>query len=399
MNVAPSASVTGTAPLHEARRLLRARPAIAAILVAAAVSTALPLAPAIALAQSAGELLGTVRDAQGVPLAGAMIEVAGTRAATTSGTDGSFRLQRVPAGRRTIQARRIGFHPAETSLLLPEGRGATFDIVMQRATPILDAVFVQGTAQRTHLRLAGFYGRRDKGLGHFFTREDIDRRAPMRTTDLLRTIPGVRLRMLDAGRSMLFFRGASCPPMVWVDGTPLAAAYFDPDLITPHTIEGIEVYSGPSTVPPQFSESRQMGSCGAIIIWSRAEIPPPRRRSEAQHARMLTDLVERNRIFTADQVDTAATIADSASARPTYPDRLLHEGTAGRVVAEFVVDTLGRVERETLGVVSSSHREFADAVMVALTRAIFRPAIRNGRRVRQLVQQPFSFDPGVVPED
>ena len=78
----------------------------------------------------------------------------------------------------------------------------------------------------------------------------------------------------------------------------------------------------------------------------------------------LAALVEGNRIFTADQVDTAAIIADSASATPTYPERLLHEGLAGQVIAEFVVDTLGRVEHETLGVVSSSHREFSDAVMV-----------------------------------
>lgn len=339
-------------------------------------------------------LTGYVRDAEGVPLSGATIEIAGTRSSATSDASGGFRIQRAPAGRLIIQARRIGFRPAETSIQMPSSGDATLEVVMERTVPILDPVLVEGLRARSNMRLAAFYDRREKGLGHFFTREDIDRRSPMRTTDLLRTLPGVRLRTIDASRSVVFFRGSSCPPMVYIDGSPMNAGYFDPDLITVNSIEGIEVYPGPSTVPPQFTESRQMGSCGVIVIWSRSEIPPPRRRTNAENARALTELVERNRIFTADQVDTVAMIADSIAATPLYPERLLHERTSGQVVAEFVVDTMGRVERETLGVVSSSHREFADAVMVALTRALFRPAIRNGRRVRQLVQQPFSFDAG-----
>ena len=380
MSTTTNAVSVGPAPV---RRITRLVPAI--LLVTAA----LPLS-----ADAQRTLTGYVRDAAGVPLSGATIEIQGTRASATSDASGGFRIQRAPEGRLLVQARRIGFTPAETSIQMPSSGEATVEVVLERTVPILDAVLVEGLRARSNPRIAAFYERRDKGLGHFFTRADIDRRSPMRTTDLLRTLPGVRIRQIDPSRSVLYFRGSTCPPMVYIDGSPMAAGYFDPDLITVGSLEGIEVYSGPSTVPPQFTESRQMGSCGAILIWTRAELPPPRRRSNAENARALAELVERNRIFTADQVDTAAVIADSIAATPLYPERLLHERTSGQVVAEFVVDTLGRVERETLGVVSSSHREFADAVMAALTRAIFRPAVRNGQRVRQLVQQPFTFDAG-----
>ena len=371
-----------------ARRISRLVPAM----LLAAMSAASP-----ATADAQQTLSGYVRDADGVPLSGATIEIAGTRSSVTSDASGGFRIQRAPAGRLIVQARRIGFKPAETSIQMPSDGEATLEVVMERTVPVLDPVLVEGLRARQNLRLAAFYERRDKGLGHFFTREDIDRRSPMRTTDLLRSLPGVRQRTIDNARSVLYFRGSSCPPMVYIDGSPMAAGWFDPDLITVGSIEGIEVYSGPSTVPPQFTESRQMGSCGVIVIWSRTEIPPPRRRTNAENARALAELVERSRIFTADQVDSIAIIADSLAATPMYPERLLHERTSGRVIAEFVVDTTGRVERETLGLVSSTHREFADAVMVALTRALFRPAIRNGQRVRQLVQQPFNFDAGNQP--
>lgn len=370
------------------------RPRIAAT---AALALALALSPAWLVAQRAGTLTGTVQDADGIPITGVTLAVSGTRSTATTDADGHFRLQNVAAGRLIIQARRLGFRPNETSVQLDGGATLDLSLTLERVVPTLEPVHVEGQRDEMSARLAGFYMRRDKGVGRFITRADIDRRSPFRTTDLLRSIPGVRVRMVDSFRSVLYFRGASCAPLIFLDGAPAAAGYFDPDLISPGSIEGIEVYSGPSTVPPQFIHSRRQGSCGVIVIWSRSELPPRRRRGPAENARALEDLVENNRIFTADQVDTAAILTDTLKARPLYPERLFFERTAGRVVAEFVVDTTGRVETETMGVVSSSHREFADAVMAALVRALFRPAIRNGRRVRQLVQQPFTFEPGELP--
>ncbi|MGH7720447.1 MAG: TonB family protein [Gemmatimonadaceae bacterium] len=67
-------------------------------------------------------------------------------------------------------------------------------------------------------------------------------------------------------------------------------------------------------------------------------------------------------------------------------------GATGGVVAEFVVDTAGRVELETFNVVSSTHPRFTEAVRRALPAARFTPALLAGRRVRQLVQLPFRFE-------
>ena len=65
----------------------------------------------------------------------------------------------------------------------------------------------------------------------------------------------------------------------------------------------------------------------------------------------------------------------------------------GVVVAEFVVDTTGRVEPETFSVVSSPHLLFSHAVYEAIAPARFTPARRGGRSVRQVVQMRFRFTP------
>ena len=66
-------------------------------------------------------------------------------------------------------------------------------------------------------------------------------------------------------------------------------------------------------------------------------------------------------------------------------------GVPGQVLAEFVVDTLGHVEIDTFGVISSTNPKFTQAVQRVLPEWAFAPAMLNGKRVRQLVQQPFNF--------
>jgi TonB family protein len=80
-----------------------------------------------------------------------------------------------------------------------------------------------------------------------------------------------------------------------------------------------------------------------------------------------------------------------AQGAPHYPDALRVMGIEGRVLARFVVDTLGRVEGASVELIEVSHVLFADAVREALARARYIPAEAGGQHVRQLVVQPFLF--------
>lgn len=79
------------------------------------------------------------------------------------------------------------------------------------------------------------------------------------------------------------------------------------------------------------------------------------------------------------------------SAVPAYPDILRQAGVEGDVVVTFVVDTTGRVDISTFKVVRKTHDLFATAVQNALPRMRFIPAETSRGKVRQVVQQPFSF--------
>ncbi len=76
---------------------------------------------------------------------------------------------------------------------------------------------------------------------------------------------------------------------------------------------------------------------------------------------------------------------------PRYPDILRSGGVEGSVLAQFVVDTTGRVEIASFKVLRSDHAMFEQAVRSALPNMRFLAAEVGGRKVKQLVQQPFVF--------
>lgn len=76
---------------------------------------------------------------------------------------------------------------------------------------------------------------------------------------------------------------------------------------------------------------------------------------------------------------------------PRYPAALREAGVQGRVVVQFVVDTMGRAELGDLQVVETPHALFAESVRTALARYRFSVGEAGGRKVRTRVQLPFEF--------
>ncbi|HEY0777508.1 MAG TPA: energy transducer TonB [Gemmatirosa sp.] len=95
------------------------------------------------------------------------------------------------------------------------------------------------------------------------------------------------------------------------------------------------------------------------------------------------------------EVDTLAE-PDPATMVPTYPPVLKAQGVGGTVVVKFVVDTMGRVDMRTFRVLRTDDTAFTRAVRATVARAEFLPALLDGRKVRQYVEQPFTFAVDVV---
>jgi hypothetical protein len=88
---------------------------------------------------------------------------------------------------------------------------------------------------------------------------------------------------------------------------------------------------------------------------------------------------------------TKPVVPVAGSPYPSFPIDLRRAGVSGCVLAQFVVDTMGRADRGTLKLLAYSDREFVQSIWDVLPRMRFSPAELDGRKVRQLVQQPFTF--------
>jgi bla regulator protein blaR1 len=77
---------------------------------------------------------------------------------------------------------------------------------------------------------------------------------------------------------------------------------------------------------------------------------------------------------------------------PVYPSALAGAHIEGEVLAQFVVDTSGQVLPGSLRIVRSTDSLLTQAVRAAVPSMRFVPPELNGRKVRQLVQQPYYFD-------
>jgi hypothetical protein len=224
-----------------------------------------------ASAQSVGAISGTVKDSAGTPIPGVEVVLLQLKGAVYSDSLGVFRFANIPAGKRELHFRRLGFAPKSVDTEIGEGKTVDVAIVLDASATSIEGMTVEEATRRRQM-LSDFYDRSSRGFGHFVTRDQIEKRNPMNLSDMMRMIPGARLTPVrGTGQAALRFSRAQgprdCPPQYWVDGVKTWNLNIDD--IVPQDVEGIEVYSGASTVPPQFNTKEGTTVCGVILIWTR----------------------------------------------------------------------------------------------------------------------------------
>jgi periplasmic protein TonB len=95
-------------------------------------------------------------------------------------------------------------------------------------------------------------------------------------------------------------------------------------------------------------------------------------------------------VFSVLEVDIAAVRAAN-SAAPAYPLKMLQAHISGSVAAQYIVDTTGFADTASFHVLNSPRPEFIQAVKDVLPYMRFEPAKIGNTRVRQLVEQQFTF--------
>jgi hypothetical protein len=215
--------------------------------------------PVATLRRGSARLSGVVRDYKGKPVNNASVSVPGTGVEGRTQDTGAYTLSNLPAGTQPVEVRVIGLEPKSVTVDLARHHLTTLDITLDRPVQTLDAVRVYGTGNS---RLAEFERRVKAGWGHILTPGDIEKRHAFKTTDLFRTIPGVRVVPGRFGDVVLL---RNCRPTVYVNGMRMddnAATDID-QLANPEEITGVEVYTTASR-PMEFWGN----NCGSVVIWA-----------------------------------------------------------------------------------------------------------------------------------
>lgn len=344
--------------------------------------------------QNRVDLRGVVTDTANLPIFGATVSVAGEPSSFITNELGEFRIRNVAPGTVQIRARRLGFVPSELQLDLDAQKSAPTVRFRLSALPSnAPTVVVTASRARYPSRLAGFYDRlRKRSGGQFVERRDIDQQNSRSLTQLLSGLPGVNSVQFRNGGSAVRLRGRACRPLVWLDGVPMPAGEVDLDAFPANTLQGVELYLGSTSAPPDFSGAQGSSNCGTILLWSRGrdtELPKDSKPRTVDIEQLAASLA----IFTSDQVDAQAKLEKPSPLQVVYPPSLFAARVPGTVAAEFVVGTDGQIEEGTFAIVSSSDILFSDAVARGLRGVEYSPAQRHGIAVRQVVQLRFSFDP------
>jgi len=235
-----------------------------------AIGALLSIAVALPAQVRTGAISGTVHDSAGHPIP--FVEVTAIKAARSVRSDslGHFLINDIPAANSDISFRRLSFAPVILLIAVPPEDTTEVEVTLGYVATQLTGVVVQEHPEQLRT-LVAFESRRVEGLGRFITRAQIEKRNPLRLTDMLRSIPGTMIITGDNGRSAVrFTRGTSprCAPQYIVDG--MQAANFTLDDMPPTDVEGIELYSGSAGVPPEYNRLFGTSSmCGTVIIWSR----------------------------------------------------------------------------------------------------------------------------------
>ncbi|MGW8266388.1 MAG: carboxypeptidase regulatory-like domain-containing protein [Longimicrobiales bacterium] len=177
--------------------------------------------------------------------------------------DGRFLFRPVPPGTYNLTVTLLGYRTLREPLLVEVQ--TDLEVVLKLAvSPVeLDPIEVV-VEQQIRGPLADFERRRQLGMGTYFTREDIEARNPYVITDLLRTVPGVRVMPAGQfGEQAIRLRG-NCRPEIIVDGIRTSIDTDVDHVLPPMDVEAVEVYKGPE-LPVQFGNN----SCGAVVFWTR----------------------------------------------------------------------------------------------------------------------------------
>ena len=205
-------------------------------------------------------------------------------------------LPSIEPGRARVTSLGLGYRPGEVFVPLDPGRNTVPLILDAVHIPALATIRVIGDRQ-VLARHQEFESRRSLHQATAsITAEDIAKRNPIDTWQMLTTVPSMRVMEYGSGLSGVYAMSTREQPVVQrrdaVGGGVTMPCWYKvmidgmlvpdpmPDLSTilppPSEVHGIEVFAGLATIPPKYSGSMldengqsRSNTCGLIVVWTK----------------------------------------------------------------------------------------------------------------------------------
>jgi hypothetical protein len=199
---------------------------------------------------------------------------------TETDDNGKFQFVIRPIPALRLQVQRQGYKTTITPLLrLDQRTYFEVEVTMDTEAVLLAPLEVLAWSELDPSAFLDNFRRRvASGMGIYITRSEIEERRPMFVSDLMRTVPGVAVEAAGSGTRPLVTvgraRARDCVTQIFVDGflvNKRVPGGIDDirldDVVSPGSVEGIEIYRGMSTVPAEFINAD--AACGVIAVWTR----------------------------------------------------------------------------------------------------------------------------------
>lgn len=235
----------------------------------------------------ASTLRGTIAGADAKPIALAEVRVFPSDVTVRTGAMGQYQVTGLASGRHLIEARALGYEPVRRIVVVGTGVD-TVNMWLPSVRTLSPVV----TVARADPYRTGFYDRmRRNSGGHFLTPARINSSGTRSITELLASVPGVRIRKVGGvsvieltGRGVRSLRG--CQVAFYLDGTRYVPSSHGLDgEIGLDNVEAIEVYDV-ATVPIEFSG--MSAACGVVLIWSRERAVYAKKKGETPEIEPIT---------------------------------------------------------------------------------------------------------------
>jgi len=206
--------------------------------------------------RATGSIAGTVTDPQTKrPIVGATVLLDDATRGTKTDAEGRFRVPGVSAGTHRMTVRMMSYRRKIGTVIVTDGETTTYDVALEAGVNTLEDVVVTGTVIPTELKAV-------PNAITVITAKQIEERGITHIDQLFRgDVPGLFAQNSGSGNAtnavIMFSRGATAlsytsagtffgtnPIKTYVDGVEMADPMYLSQ-IDPHSIERIEIISGP----------------------------------------------------------------------------------------------------------------------------------------------------------